>query len=369
MEYLEALLSLLKIFLPLTVITFSSLIITKLIKINDFLERIILIFIFNWFQIIIIIEFLSLFKKVTPLFISIMHLAFSIIILAIALFKKIEFKINLEEINKKIFFFFKYEKTNGVIKLIVVVWLIIILITTFFIGISVPPKNWDGMVAYLVRVGIWQQQHSINHYYTPVLSQLENHINPGLGLLWVLLFTNSGNILFTVQWISLLVILITLYKLLRYLKYGINLSLISVFVFSISNIVILEACTTQNDLIVASFLFIAFYFLIKVLDDKEIVLKNIIIFSLTLGVSIGSKFYAYFFIIGFIIFLLLYGKNNKLKLTKTLYMIIFTIAGFILFSSYNFIQNFITFGDFLGSKSTVDSIRIINPSIKTLIKK
>lgn len=370
MEYLEAFTSLIKIFVPLLIITFTSIIIIKLIKIEDFLEKIILIFVFNWIQIIFSIELLSIFKKVNTVFVFSLNLIFFIIAIIILYLKKVKFNISFRNIILKVFYFFKFynnNRTNSVLKIIIIVWLIVILLTTFFIGVSVPPKNNDSLIGYLVRVGIWKQQQSIDHYYTPMISQLENHINPGLGLLWILLFTNSSNILFLAQWVSLIIIMLIIYKILRYLKFNFLICLLSVFIFTISNIVILEAFTTQNDLIVTSFLLIAFYFLLKTLDRLEIKYIDIIIFGLVFGIAIGSKFYVYFFIVGFSIFSVLYGRQDRKKLVKISYMILFVIIGFLSLSIYNFVQNYLSFNSFLGSKNTVDAVRIINPDIKTFI--
>lgn len=370
MEYLEALISFLKIIIPLILISFISYFFITIIKINYLAEKIIFLFLFNWFQIIISIEFLSLFRKVTPVYLIIFHLITAIICVIFIIIKKIKFRVEINNIRTYLINFFKDNKLNNTINKITIIWLIIILITTFFIGISVPTKNWDSLATYLVRVGIWKQQCSINHYYTPQILQLEGNINPGLGLLWILLFTNTDNILFIAQWFSLIIILITLYKLLRYLNFSKNIALNAAFIFAISNIVILESCTTQNDLIVAAFIIISFYLCVKIFKKEKVELKYIVILGLSAGVAIGLKFYVYFYILGFLVFILFFKINTKTKWFKLLYIIVFTTLGFILLSSYNFVQNYFTFSNILGSQSSIlsiDGVIVLEPNFKTFI--
>ena len=212
-------------------------------------------------------------------------------------------------------------------------------------------KNWDSLTGYLARAGFWKQNQSINHYYTRLTSQQENPINSSIGLFWILVFTNSDNITFLLQWIAFILILFTLFKTLEFLNFKGLINYITVFTFATLGIVILEASSTQHDLILTFFILVILFYLLKTLKSEKLELKYIIIVGLATGLALGTKTNAFLYIPGFIILIILYGKNNKLKLSKFLFLILFSAVGLMLFTSYNFIQNYFTFGNFLGSSN------------------
>ena len=112
----------------------------KLIKIKDIIEKIILVFLFNWFQIIFSIEFLSIFNKVTPLWLIISHLIIAVICIIISIKNKLSLKLDIRYLTIKFVNFFKEDKSHKSLKIIIAICLLIIT-TTLFIGFSVPPKK------------------------------------------------------------------------------------------------------------------------------------------------------------------------------------------------------------------------------------
>jgi len=85
----EILLSLLKIIPLFILISFTSFFFIRILRISDLIEKILLIFLFNWVQVIIIIEILSLFKKVSFVPLIIFHSLIFIICLIVSIIKKI----------------------------------------------------------------------------------------------------------------------------------------------------------------------------------------------------------------------------------------------------------------------------------------
>ena len=223
------------------------------------------------------------------------------------------------------------------------------------------------MTYHLARAGFWYQNQTINHYTTSYVHQIDYPVNGELGLLWIMIFTNSDTTVFLVQWLAFLVILLCLYKILRTLNYNRTVSFLTTFIFATFDIVILETSSTKNDLVVACFLILAFYFLIKTLKSEKVELRYIIAASFSACIAFGTKGYAYLFLPGFIIFIILFSRNNTKKLKKVLFLTLFTLVGSIAFVAYNFIQNQITFGNFLGDPSTIDEMRIINLGVKSYI--
>ena len=364
---LELLFSFLKILIPFFAISFISFFLIRILNIKDFLEKIILFFLFNWFQIVISIEILSLFKAVSLISLIIFHGSSLIICLIIVLIKKIDIKINFKVILKLFFNFFQELELSKILKIIIVVWVIVILGTTFFIGIISPPGNYDSLTYHLARVGFWQQNGTINHYTTWAEIQNLNPVNAEVGLLWIILFTGSDNIAFISQWIALAVILIAVYKLLRLINLSRIISLISVSLFISFDIVLLEATSTQNDLILVAFVILSVIFLLKSLQINKPNYKYLLITGLTLGFMISLKGSSVLFIPGIAIFIFLINKNNKIKFIKIGYLLLFSILGVFIFASYNFFQNYIDYKNILSPKDYAGTLSISNPNLKTFI--
>lgn len=363
MDYkLELLLSFIKILPPVLLISFTSLFFIKLLKITNFIEKLLILFLFNWIQIIIGIEILSIFKIISYLPLIIFHIISALICLIFFIKKKMRFHLSFFEIKSNFLNFYKNLNLNKVLKILLILWLLVIVFVPFLIGVSVPPGNYDSMTYHLARAGFWKQYQSLNHYSTSVGFQNENPINAEVGLLWNLIFTNSSNITFLSQWIAFIIILLTLYKILRKLGYSSNVSFISVFTFATFDIIILEAYTTQNDLIVASFICLTLFLLIKVFESEEINLKYIILAGFAAGIAIGTKGYSYLFIPGFVLFIILYSRNKKIKYKKISYFLLFSILGILLFSAYNFIQNYLSYNNVFSSSDRINLMRIYEPN-------
>jgi len=96
-------------------------------------------------------------------------------------------------------------------------------------------------------------------------------------------------------------------------------------------------------------------------------LKYSILAGLTAGFTVGIKGYVHLFIPGIVLFLIIYGKNNRVKWSKVLYIVLFTLLGCFLFAAYNWVQNYISFGNIFSSTQTSGLMRINNPSVKTFI--
>ncbi len=364
---LELLASFLKITPILLIIVFSSYLIVRIFKIEDELDGLLAVFLITWAQIILSLEIFSIFSFIYKLPLTLFYIAILLVLIFIVRYKKMDITFDFKGFIKKFSNFFYELNLNKALKVILISWMVLILFVTFLTGVSVPPNNWDSMAYHLTRAGFWNQHHNINHYFTRNVRQLDNPMNAELGIFWIILFTNSDNIVFLVQWTSFIIILLSLYKIFRILGFNRELSFISVFITSTLDILILESSTTQNDLFITCFLLISIYFVIRIIQSEKIHLPYLVLAGIASGITIGAKGYSYLFIPGLILFFFIYGKNDILKLKKFLYLCSFVILGVFLFASYNFVQNFLSFGNIFGSKETMELMRVKNPSIKSFI--
>lgn len=364
---IELLISILKVFSPFFIILYSSLLITRLLKIYDFTEKLLIIAVLNCSQIILSINLLSINSKVKLLPIIIFHILTISVVIIISKVRNVSLKIDFKTIFQKIANFFKEIKLNKYIKFLIIICLLIIICTSFFKGIIVPPFNYDSMTYHLARAGFWMQNNNINHFTTTAEFQNINPYNGEVLLLWLMILTNSDNITFLVQFLSLLILSLALYKVLRLIGFNRAVSLITIFTFSTLDMVVLQSYSTQNDLVIACFMVVAFLFLFKVVKAKAVDFRYIVISSIALGLAIGTKGYSYLMVLGFIIFLFIYGKNSRIKFIKLSYLLISSILGVFLFAGYSLIQNYYSYGAIFASGEHIEIMSISNPNLKTFI--
>lgn len=116
------------------------------------------------------------------------------------------------------------------------------------------PNNWDSMTYHLPRVWRWLEQGSVAHFPTNIPRQ--NFHNPLAEMLILQLVAATGDdrLVVLVQWMACIVVLATTMALVR--RYGgtRTAGLAAALFLLTSPMVILQASSTQNDLVAASFL-------------------------------------------------------------------------------------------------------------------
>lgn len=158
-------------------------------------------------------------------------------------------------------------------------YLLAILSPSILILMSVvffPPNNQDSMTYHLARVIHWIQNQNISYYFTSVDRQ--NRMGPGAETLLLLLqiLSSSDRLANTVQYFAFLFFCISLPDTLRAI--GIrrrNVLFLSVFTIS-TPMLLLQASTTQNDLLSATLTWsIVLVLLHAYSSKKENIPKNI----------------------------------------------------------------------------------------------
>ncbi len=376
-HFISILIDLLKLLPPILIVFFSSCLFLKQFDAKHFTDRLLALFLLGWAQIILSTEVLSLFRALNFINLYIAHSLFLLISAALYLFYKKHTKININLFFHNLKNSLNGIKLNKTLKIIICIWLVAIFLTTIYFGLNIPPYESDAMAYHLTRAAFWMQNQSINHYYTYDVRQTVFPVNTEIGQLWIMIFTKSDSLIFLVQFLSFIFILLALYKILRTLNFNKSISIFSVFTFSCLDVILLQSYNPQNDLTAAVFLAVTVYFLLRVLKEnstnlsfRQLLVQNIFSFislGISAGIAIGVKGYIYLYILGIAIFVMAYKKFNLLKLKKISLILTFSIAGVILFSSYNLISNFYQYGNPIVDSATVNFMRVANPSIKTFI--
>ena len=221
------------------------------------------------------------------------------------------------------------------------------LLTTFVIALISPPNNWDSMTYHMSRVQYWIQNKGIQFFTTN--NPRQNAYAPFSEFFILHFQILSGSDLFAnlVQWLSLIISLTTVSLICKEFELNQRLQLISaVFICSLP-IVLLQASSTQNDIVASTFILLFYYY--QIILVKKYSISSIFFAGLSLGLGILTKGTSYIllFAIG-ITYLtyLVYFKIWDIKNIILRYGIIFSIG--LLINLPHYLRNLIKYNDFLA---------------------
>lgn len=179
----------------------------------------------------------------------------------------------------------------------------IILSLVFFQGITYPPTNWDSMTYHLARIVSWISQRSVAPFPTAITRQI---YQPPFAEYVIMHFNMlSGNDYFSaaVQFFFLLFSLATIAAIVQAFGLSSKYQLGAVILSATIPEVVLQASSTQNDIVVSFFILAAFYCGLKAISTLKF--TYYLFFGLTIGLGLLTKGTAYIYlgpvVIGFAI--------------------------------------------------------------------
>lgn len=328
--------------LSIILIIISSYLITSVITAgeNKKTPNFIYFLLINFAQIILTFEFLSLLGQIKELSFIIINFIVFIAASAVCFIKKCfknPFSNGFKEL-KKIKNAIKRDKMLKFLSFCFIVFLI----SQLAVIILFPVNYGDALSYYLPRVTSWIQQRSLNHFYTPDSRELIMPINMDLLYTYVLMFCKNEAGIGIFSYISYIGAIYVLYNLLNEIGFCIRKRLWAIFVFSSFAIIGTMVYSPLADLCAGSLLLTCIYlYLISVKYNT----KTALYFSaLACALAIGTKTTAIIALPSVLIILtavsVLYGKK-RFKTLKGFFGLF--ILNFIIFSSYNYILNFMEF--------------------------
>jgi hypothetical protein len=206
----------------------------------------------------------------------------------------------------------------------------------FAVGITTPINNVDSLATHLPRIYYWLQHGSLDYWTTLNQFQLAYPINAHLQGLWLFLFGKSENLFFLVQWFSLLIISVSTYEISKILGFSNTQALVSTVIGLSLPIVLLQTFSFQGDLTVTALFMVFITFILIFHHTNQMRFLWLAILSILL--AFGTKQSALITIpMSFIAVLyLVISKKCFKKFLATSWLF---LGIFILFTSYQFIQN------------------------------
>lgn len=339
-------------FLSFCLVLFSSFLFTSCLVNKKGQKGIgfIYLFLIVFSQIILTFEVLSLLKAIN----SINFIISNIFIFGFSLFIWLKnerpiYRIQIKKTFKNMFLSLKKDKILFIFSLLFLVFLVLQLYLAFFSSYTFG----DALSYYFPRCTTWIQQGALSHFETLDTRELIMPINKDLLYLWVMLLTKNINGVGIFSYFGFLLAITSLYNFSKELGFSIRTSLWSIFVFSSFALIGLEIHTPILDLFVGSLLLSSLYLLF--LHCKQKTKYSLYFSSLAFAIALGTKTTALIIspaiFILFFVFLLTYSKEESKKTFFKWFL--FLIFNFLVFSSYNYILNFIDFNNFISSKEQI----------------
>ena len=218
------------------------------------------------------------------------------------------------------------------------------------IGSKTPPNNLDSLHTHLNRIYYWLQHGSFAVWPATSAFQLTYPINANIQGLWVFLLTGSENLFFLISWFSLIMICAVIFKLGTLFNLSTNRALIGSLVFLTVPAATLQAYSFQNDLVVTALISITILGVFSYRQTKFF--RYITISALALALALGVKQTAFMVLPAILLLLTFCAFREKMLKAVLKFMLAFTLFSMV-FSSFKYIQNMVSFGSFFGTSDLV----------------
>lgn len=230
---------------------------------------------------------------------------------------------------------------------------------TLLIAVISPPNNWDTMTYHLARVMHWMQNGSLAHYPTHIPRQLYLSPLAEYALMHLQLLSGGDRLANLVQWCSMLGCVAGVTLLAQEMGGNRQLQLLSAAVAATIPMGILQASSTQNDLVVSFWLICFVYFGMLTVKDP----RSLHIFGVggSLGLAVLTKGTAYFLATPFIFWLTFVGlKRYRRSFLKQLFVI--ACVPFVL-NAGHYWRNYALWGNPLSTNSDKVTNDHITPAV------
>ncbi len=233
------------------------------------------------------------------------------------------------------------------ILLLASVFFILFLIFELLTSLLCPIGNGDVLMYIFPRCTMWIQNGNINHFVTPDTRELIMPVNTEFLYTWIFLFFKNYQLCNLVSYFGLIACFWLVYNILTECGYCIRKRLWAVYL--LSSFYFLQKISYQSMLDgVAGSLLLACVYLFFLYSKNEFKENKYIYFSaLALALAMGTKTTAIIACPGLaLLFAFIVFKYNKKEIFPvSVKFISFLIINFIIFSSYNYVLNFMEFAN------------------------
>ena len=218
----------------------------------------------------------------------------------------------------------------------------------FMLAVGVPPNTWDAMTYHLARVVYWMQNASVEHYPTSIMRQ---HYQPPFAeyvLLHLQILTKGDHLSNAVQWLFYVNSFVAISLTTRLLGGNRFAQVLSIFLAATVPMAVLQATSTQNDLVCSFWIVAGVHYLIKTVKypDKS---HSYLLAACCVGLSILTKATAYILLFPFCAAAVAYIVIRLRKLSLGLLLAVCLVGGIGLFNTGHYWRNLKVYHHVLGA--------------------
>ena len=333
--------------ISLILIFLSSYLITSVLKPKENFIGFVYLFLIAFAQIILTFEILSLFSAINQICFLTMNGIFAGLVLLIwQKYKRPLWKLKSNNLLRRIINSLKLDKSLRVLAF----GFSVFIISAVFLCAIMPVNNGDALSYHLARCLFWLGQGNLNHFEIPDVRNTCLPINSELLYSWVLLFVRRDVGIGFFSFFGYVFSMFSIFNILGLIGYCVRKRLWVIFIVSSFASVIVQSSTTEIDVVISGLVLSGIFLFWYALKNNE--KAPVFVSSLIFAIAAGTKPTAFMIIPSvFLIFLSLSFKYRNYK-----FLLSFLLAGamnFLIFSSYNYILNYLDFSNFMGPQSFI----------------
>lgn len=294
-------------------------------------------------QVVLIYEILSIFSLIKPKNVIISNILITVVTLILFYFKGKNFDF-YKEIQFEISHLKKAISSDKWLKAAGIAFILFIAGSLIFMYFM-PINDEDALSYHVARLPFWYDFRNINHFITSDIRALIMPINSEIFYFWAYSFIKSDIFVRLFSFLSYILFGAALRGFLKTLGYPLKTFLWVFGGLSAMQSVMFSITGTETNITIAALLLSSLFLFIYAVKNDE--LSPLYFSSLLYALAIGTKtpslmaMPAMFIIAVFSAFI--YRKSNFYK--PILILTVFCIFNFLIFASYNYILNFLDFGN------------------------
>lgn len=336
-------------FVSFLLVFISSYFLTSIIAPKKSVLGLIYLFIIAFAQIVLAFEVLSLFTAIKQGWVLSANV-FILIMSANVWSKKSRplWSLDLKDFKNKVANSLKLDKSL----MILYISFFVFIITSLILCSVMPITNADARSYHVVRSLFWIMQGSLSHFEYSDVRALCLPINSEILYAWLLMFVKKELFLGFFSFVGYLLSIISVYGILGFLGYCTRKKLWVIFMLSSLASVIVQVSGTETDIIIAGLVsssIFMYWYALRNNSDKIPIFMAALAFALAVGTKTPSLMTIPAIGLFFIALSAHYLKKEFYK--PLLYFLGFGFINFLIFSSYNYILNYLHFSSFFGSEN------------------
>lgn len=301
------------------------------------------VFFISFFAVIVLnIEILSLFKGINDTNIFLITFFEFVLLLAFWLkagrpVLKTDFRNFLNELKNAF-------NKDGLLIILFAGWLFYLLTAIILAGFC-PVTEPDAQSYHALRALHWVKDGFLSRFETADERAICMPVNSEIFYTWLLSLFKKDTMFGLLQFFSYFLLIISNFKIMEFFKIDFIKRIWAILIFTSFAAIIVQIPSTQTDICTAALLSASILLVLKFKEEKK--LSLLFYASLSMGLAFGVKTTAFIASIPLIVWFIILLKKDIIKFFALLFL------NFTIFSSYNYILNFIDYGNFLSSNAFI----------------